>query len=236
MTRLVVVIVLLACSSPVEQPLTPFQIPAWTSMPSDDEVVRAIVGTAGSETRRAEAEAITRDLLLPRLRRDTGKDLAKLQWMLQALVSSYETFHREALGDEFLRHAVFHEVGDLGARADRLAVVRLKHALWPSEPFPETWENDTVIDPATVDGAAAAVHHRMLEVEGRYRDRLPVVLGRAAVELDNPEYGGHRTVELARNKIHIAHTGDYSVTAGHFYSELTKRGVNTRRHPDDRPY
>jgi len=41
-----------------------------------------------------------------------------------------------------------------------------------------------------------------------------VVFARVEVELANDEYSEHRTVELARNRIHVALTGD---TAGDIY-------------------
>ncbi len=234
MIRWLFVLLLAACSSKTHMdPPAPFQIPAWTTMPSEADIVAAIVGPGGSPDDRADAEAITRDLILPRVK---TSDMTELRSSLETMKRDYASMQNRDVRDAFLRFAVTSAVDGLERQATRLAAVRVKSLLWPDEPFPEGWEDAAKIDPATVPGAAAALDRRMKEIEARYRERLPRVLGDHAPKLSEAAFGEYRMIAQVRNPIHVALTGDYSVTSESIYEMLSKRGIPTRQLDVDRPY
>lgn len=233
MTRWLILL-LLACSSTPMEPFNPFQIPAWTSLPGDDELVRAVVGGGGSAAERSDAEQLTRDLLLPGLR--TRSDVAALRGSLEQLRRGYDIAKANQPRDAFLRFAILEAADGIRMQASRLAAARLHHDLWLTEPFPEPWDGSAAVDPATVVGAATALEARLAQIEARYASRLPRVFAAQAPPLDSGELGEHRAVALARNHLHVALTGDHAVTAGAIYSVLSARHVATRRLAVDQPY
>ena len=230
--RVLVLALVLACSSSRGEPM-PFQIPTWNTPPSDDELVAAIVGSGGTADERADLERITRDLVLPRL---ADRDPARLRWSLERMQRAYQTTRDAAIREAFLRFALLDTLGELRARAAKLAAATLQARLWPAEPLPEPWEASAGIDPASVGPAAHAVEARITELTARYGGRVPQLFADAAPALDTVAFGEHRTVALLRDHLHVALTGDTAVTAGEIYTVLAARGVATNRDPVDRPY
>lgn len=221
---------LAACSSPPMQPFA--DIPNWTSPPDDGALVRTIVGTGGSAEARAEAESVTRDLVLPTLRKRA--DLAALSFALASLRRGYELEKESQPRDAFVRFAVFTGLEDVQVRAAGLAEARIAHDLWPGQPLPEEWEDSGMIDPATVPRAASALAERLADIERRYRDRVPLAFSDAPI--GTAEFASRRILALARNNLHVAQTGDYTTTSGSIHSVLVARGIATMQLPLDHPY
>jgi len=234
MSRWLFFILLAACSTKPMDPFSPFQIPTWTTLPTDDQIVRAVVGVGGSAAERADAELLTRDLLLTSLR--ARSDLGTLQRSLDKMRRGYELEKEQQPHDAFLRFAILEAVDHVRMQASRLAAARLKHDLWPSEPFPEPWDDSAAIDPAGVASAATALAARLKDLEARYGQRLPRVFAEQAPPLDSAELGEYRALALARNHLHVALTGDHASTGGSIYNVLSARGVETRRLAADHPY
>jgi len=234
MSRLLICVLLVACAPQrMDPPFQPFQIPPWKTLPTDEEIVKAIVGTGGSLDERIEADRLARELLLPNLRRD--KELVSLLWSLKLLKMDYESAKKSESRNAFLRFAVSQAVSDIRSSAGGIAAARLKLALWPDEPFPEEWQNATGVDLATSASTAAALARRMKELEDRYGDRL-AIFGTEAPRLGTVEFGEHRSISIARNHLHVALTGDYSITSGSIFRVLSRRGVTTQRLPGDSVY
>ena len=214
-----------ACSSNAMETLQPFQTPSWTTTPSDDDLVRAIVGTGGSPEARADAERIARDLLISPLR--SRQDVQAVRRVLGDLRRRYDDERRAEPHEAFLRVALAESASMLSRQAGHLAEVRLHHDLWPNEPFPQDWQFSAGIDPATLPHAAAALAARLDELTVRYISRAPWVFGDQPPPLGSAELPTNRTLEIARNHIHVALTGDYSRTADVIHSVLVARGVPT---------
>ena len=226
MTRWALVCVAtLACSSSNVEPLQPFQTPSWTTVPSDDELVRAIVGPGGSVADRADVERIARDLLLAPLRARDSLD--GLRQELDLLRRHFHDELRDEPHEAFLRVALGEAASHLRGQAARLAAARLQQDLWPREAFPEEWQSSAETDPATVARAAAAMSARLDEITVRYIARVPLMLGDPYPPVGSIELGTNRAFTIAPNHAHVALTGDYSKTADGIHDVLVARGMAT---------
>jgi hypothetical protein len=224
---IVVWLAVLACNR--SQPaMHPFQIPAWTTFPSDDEIVNAIVGTGGSSEARMLAEGAVRDLILPEL--VATRELATLRARIKDLQSDYD-WTREHETTRVLdpaawlvRIGVRTELSRLVFRSMALSEVRLRNALWPTEPFPEHWSPGADLGPLTVAEVvkeAKAAEKRLDEVTRRYG-----IIG----------LGEERSAALIRNSVAVATTGEHSVTYGPVYKVLNERGMGSSPLPAATPY
>jgi hypothetical protein len=206
---------LIACSSPPSmEPTKPFQIPTWIVRPTDDEIIRAIVGPGASSEISAAAHDLFEDQFTD------AKTVADVRWRIDNLKIGYDLARERDRNLAFLRFAVGEEISQLGGKASALAQQRLQ-------------------DPSsapTVAARAAPLAKRLAELETRYRPWLPVQLGTRTPPIGGVDFGEYRVVAIARNHLHVALTGDISVTSGAIYSELVRRGVQTKQLDVDRPY
>jgi hypothetical protein len=213
---------LFACREP-GSPMQPFQIPQWSSRPSADELLNAIVGTGGSSSDRAAAEGAVRDLLLPSLGQEKG--LEELRFSLEGLRREFEHAPEQGPVTRLIRIAVRDELGRLEERSMKLAEKRLHVTLWPTEPVPETWEGISDLEPLpTIDAiatAAIATERRLDEIRARYG------IG---------HIGEQRSELLVRNYVRVAKAGDYSRTTGSVYRALAARGISTMPLPGANPW
>lgn len=230
MKRLAVIAVLVCCgkAAPMDADTHPFQLPPWTTAPTDDEIVAAIVGSDGSQEHRAEVEQIARDLLLPRLRAKAGSDLAAIKRWLAYRKERYEAGRQVALDGAFLRSAVGDELDAIEVRATELAMARLHAELFPSEHVPEDWGDVPELPIADIDREATRLAQRLEDIERRYGPRLPGAFGTKLPDLTSPVVDTYESVRVARNSIHIARTGDYRIASAPIYRELSRRRLDVR--------
>jgi hypothetical protein len=149
-----------------------FEIPEWKSMPTDAELVAAIVGVDGSSWERTEAELLTREFLLPR--RPQG--LEELQSWLGTMKARYDEFGSDA----FARFLVRDEAAAIYLEAQALAVVHVHHELWPDESFGSVWGTDyeewieaSRRSAAERFFAGLVLKGRLSRLESRFAGRLP---------------------------------------------------------------
>jgi hypothetical protein len=203
--------------------MQPFQIPQWSSRPSTEELVNAVVGTGGSSSDREAARDAVRDLLLPSLEQENG--LEELRVALEGLRGEFEHAPEHEPVTRLIRVAVRDELGRLQERSMKLAEKRLHVTLWPSEPVPEQWEGISDLEPLpTIDAiraAATGTEERLAQIRARY--------GIAQI-------GEQRSELLIRNYLHVAKTGDYAQTNGPVYDVLAARGISTMPLPSATPW
>lgn len=221
----------LACSrTETAENYRPFQTPEWTSMPSPEVVVRAVVGNGGDWTLRKPIEAAVRDLFVPHLSHVTS--LAHLELELESIARGYE--EELALHHDPYRAMVYtlvaYELEFLAVNAMHLAEARLQATLWPDEPPDERWSKIEAVRGVDYEVAARDLQRRLDELQRRYGRVLPGVFDTEAPEFGHPGFGLHRSVALVRNNLHVARNGDVSTTHGPVYDVLKKRGVRTSRH------
>jgi len=145
----------------------PYDIPAWTTPPTDDEIVLAIVGRRGTSEQRRQLELVARDLLLPRLRVEAGSELLMVRRWLTRAKQRYELEHKDQIEGAFLRSAIDGELAEMDARAFALAVARVHADLFPSEPMPERWGDVPARPVAEIERQASQLEQRLGELERR---------------------------------------------------------------------
>jgi len=237
MSRLAIVTLLLCCNSTMstDADIRPFQVPTWSSAPSDDQIVQAIVGTGGSEARRAERERVTRALVLPILRanaRGTNPDAVEA-WLDYAR-AHFETLRSRKAQDAFVWFAVDEEIAVIRVQAVRLACAKLHAELFPTEPMPEDWDGATGVDVAHIERDARALEQRLAKLQREYGQRIPIAFADEP-PVRAPEEPTARKLSVARNALHVAVTGDHSVTSHLLFDELVKRRIYTTPLPGEFP-
>lgn len=217
-----VCLAVVACNCSSHSAMQPFQIPTWATYPTDDEIVNAIVGTGGSAEARMLAEGAVRELVLPDL--VSTRELDLLRARLENLRIYYTSEAELDPAARLVRVCVKSELERLTFRSMALSQVRLRSALWPTEPFPERWSPGAELPPmsgADIVNAAASIGKRLDEVTGRYG-----IVGPSE----------ERSAALIRNSVKVATTGDHSVTYGPVFEVLNQRGMGSRPLPAATPY
>lgn len=221
--RFVCLVLLLFACRESGSPMQRFQIPQWTSRPSADEIVNAVVGTGGNSLERETARNAVRDLLLVSLEQEETVEL--LRFTLENLRLEFDHAQEPEPLTRLIRVAVRDELGRLEERSMKLAEKRLHLTLWPAEPVPERWSGISDLEPLpTIDSiiaAATSTEQRLGQIRARY----------GIVQI-----GEERTELLIRNHLHIAKTGNYEHTTGPVYDVLTARRIFTLPLPGAYPW
>lgn len=209
--------------------LQPFSSIDWTIAPSDEQLVRAMVGVGGSPSQRDEVERLARALLLPVL------DAARQQGQLRR---DYEDCSEEYRSDAlylrdpvtaFASAAVTMRSGQLNWDTQYLAWARAQHELWPDEPFkkPEV----AAIDPTTIDARARALTLAFERMQTLTRDRLPGLFEfRLPIDRNNP-YGDEPLIWMIEDNLRAARGEGYGRSNNLLRWQLEEHHVPTSATP-----
>jgi hypothetical protein len=203
-------------------PMHPFKLTSWTSFPTDDALVAAIVGDGGSTHDRARIDRAMRELALPHIKTRAGGDVALLSEQIEQMRGSYDNYGLTPDPvDRLVEVALGVELSDLQQTSAVAAEIRLHDLLWPAGPYPEAWVKSPPTSAADLREHVQMLERRLARVESDY--------AAAARKFQT-------ALLIARNNLAVARDGTYDVTNGQVYAGLVERGVRTRRLPGEFPY
>jgi hypothetical protein len=208
----------------------------WTTVPTDDQFVRAAVGSGGTPAQRAEVETLARDLLMPEFiqHRNHGNPM---DWYARL----GHKFVKLAAGtkDPVRRFAIIAAEECtiyLLLEAQYVARARAHAELWPDEPF-SPHDPAGAIDPATIPArarAAQALYDRMRKDLSRH---MPEILPGKHVSSDHGGLDAKEMVLLEmlllfEDNLRCALGQGYDRSNGDLTRELKAHGIPTTETPN----